>query len=98
MKFEDLKFDDISETHGEGAIQAYVELENGYDVSIVRHGGSYGNEKGLYEMGVFDGPHSMCDPLGWGDDVKGWLNPEAVTDELKKLEALKNYHKPLDRN
>ena len=82
MKFEELKFDDISETHGEGAVQAYVELGNGFDVSIVRHGGSYGNEKGLYEIGIFDaqrlGVNAMCDPLDWGDTVKGWLTPEDV--------------------
>lgn len=93
MKFKDLEFHDISETHGKDAIQAYVELENGYDVSVVRHGGSYGNREwekagGLYEIGVF-GPHGgMCDPLGWGDDVKGWLSEEGVE---KELELLKNY-------
>lgn len=89
MTFEELKFTDISETHGADAIQAYVDLGNGYDVSIVRHGGSYGNEKGLYEMGVFDnqrsGWNTMCDPLGWGDTVKGWLTSEDVETELTKL-------------
>ena len=92
MRFEDLKFDDISETHGEGAIQAYVDLRNGFDVSVVRHGGLYGNEKGLYEIGVFDsqrlGANAMCDPLDWGDTVKGWLTPEGVTAELKQLSKL----------
>ena len=88
MTFKELKFNDISETHGEGATQVYVEFENGYDVSVVQHGGSYGNEKGLYEIGVF-GPHGgMCDPLGWGDDVKGWLSPEGVETELKLIKAL----------
>ncbi len=93
MKFKDLEFHDISETHGKDAIQAYVELENGYSVSVVRHGNSYGNREwekasGLYEIGVF-GPHGrMCDPLGWGDDVKGWLSEEGVE---KELELLKNY-------
>ena len=70
MKFDELKFDDISETHGEGAIQAYVELSNGFDVSIVKHKFSYGGEKGLYEIGVFNnqrvGMDAMCDPLGLG--------------------------------
>ena len=92
MKFEELKFDDISETHGECAVQAYVELGNGFDVSIVRHGGSYGNEKGLYEIGIFDaqrlGVNAMCDPLDWGDTVKGWLNPEDVEKELDLIASL----------
>mgnify|MGYP001227681908 CR=1 FL=1 len=92
MTFKELEFSDISETHGEGAIQAYVELPNGFDVSIVKHRGSYGSEKGLYEIGVFDaqrrGMDAMCDPLEWGDTVKGWLAPEDVDKELELLEAL----------
>jgi len=88
MKFEDLKFDDISETHGDGAIQAYVELPNGFDVSVVKHKYSYGSEKGMYEMGVFNGWHQMSDPLDWGDTVKGWLNPEDVEKELDKIASL----------
>ena len=92
MTFKELKFNDISETHGEDAIQAYVELPNGFDVSIVKHKGSYGNEKGLYEIGIFDaqrrGVDAMCDPLDWGDTVKGWLAPEDVDKELELLEAL----------
>ena len=93
MTFKELKFRDISDTHGEGARQAYVDLENGYDVSVVKHKGSYGSEKGLYEMGVFDNQRigsydTMCDPLGWGDTVKGWLTPEGVEKELELLEQL----------
>lgn len=92
MKFKDLKFIDISETHGEGAIQAYVELPNGYDVSVVKHKFSHGCDKGLYEIGVFDaqkrGANAMCDPLDWGDTVKGWLTPWGVEQELELIEAL----------
>ena len=88
MTFKELKFRDISDTHGEGAKQAYVGFENGYDVSVVKHKGSYGSGKGLYEMGVFNGDYNMCDPLGWGDDVKGWLTPEGVEKELELLEKL----------
>jgi len=92
MKFEDLKFDDISETHGEGAIQAYVELPNGFDVSIVKHKFSYGSEKDLYEVGIFDaqrrGVNSMCDPLDWGDTVKGWCAPEHVEEVLQQIEKI----------
>ena len=87
MKFEDLKFDDISETHGEGAIQAYVELPNGYDVSVVKHKYSYGGEKGLYEIGCFFNNH-MVAPIDWDDTVKGWLNPEDVEKELDLIASL----------
>ena len=92
MKFEELKFKDISDTHGEGAKQAYVDLENGYDVSVVKHKFSYGGDKGLYEIGVFDsqrgGVDAMCDPLDWGDTVKGYLNPENVEKELALISSL----------
>jgi len=88
MTFKELKFRDTSNTHGEGAKQALVGFENGFDVSVVKHKFSYGGDKGLYEIGVF-GPHGgMCDPLGWGDDVKGWLTPEDVETELELIETL----------
>jgi hypothetical protein len=90
MKFKELKFRKRFE--GE---QAYVTLKNGYEVSVVKSGLSYGGLKGLYEIGVYrpaplgslETP-SMCDPLGWGDDVKGWLTPEGVEKELKSIEKL----------
>jgi hypothetical protein len=92
MKFEELKFKDISDTHGEGAKQAYVDLENGYDVSVVKHKFSHGNEKGFYEIAIFDsqrmGVDAMCDPLDWGDTVKGWLSPENVERELELIKKL----------
>ena len=69
-------------------VQAYVEFENGFEVSIVKHGGSYGCDKGLYEIGVFDTEGEMCDPLDWGDDVKGWLTLENVEEELQLIKAV----------
>ena len=83
MTFKELKF----EKRFDG-VQAIVSFRNGYEVSIVRHGGSHGNKQGLYEIGVFDASGSMCDPLGWGDDVKGWLTPELVEKELKSIEEI----------
>jgi hypothetical protein len=83
MKFENLKFE------GEdGDIQAIVAFRNGYEVSVVRNEISHGGKKGLYEIGVFNAAGSMCDPLGWGDDVKGWLNPDDVEKELDKIASL----------
>ena len=83
MTFKELKF----RTHAENDVQAWTEV-NGYDVSIVRNALSYGGGKGLYEIGVFNAAGGMCDPLGWGDDVKGWLTPEGVETELKLIQAL----------
>tara|TARA_R100001377_G_C3154195_1_gene97383 strand:- start:103 stop:390 length:288 start_codon:yes stop_codon:yes gene_type:complete len=88
MKFKELKFRDISPTHGEDAKQAMVEFENGYEVSVIKHKFSHGSDKGLYEIGVFDALGRMRDPLGWNDTVKGWLTPWGVEQELELIEAL----------
>ena len=87
MKFKDLKFRTWTENDNQ-CKQARVTLENGYAVSVVRHNFSYGGNKGLYEIGVFNAAGSMCDPLGWGDDVKGWLTPQDVEQELVSIKAL----------
>ena len=80
MKFEDLKFD-----KEDGEEQAFADCGN-YEVSIVRNALSYGGDKGLYEIGVFSkDTNIMCDPLGWGDDVKGWLTPDDVEQELELI-------------
>ena len=84
MKFTDLKW----EGNAEEGIQAIVELENGFEVSIVRNQLSYGGDKGLYEIGVFNATGNMCDPLGWGDDVKGWLTQEDVEKTLDSMASL----------
>ena len=84
MTFKDLVFEDI-ERRG---IQAWATFRNGFEVSVVKHQFSYGGDNGLYEIGVFNAAGSMCDPLGWGDDVKGWLTPEDVEQELKLIEAV----------
>ena len=87
IKFQDLEFKDISETHGENAVQTYLEFENGYDISVVKHKFSYGGEKGMYEVGCFYNNH-MVDTASWGDTVKGWLNPEDVEKEIALVQAL----------
>lgn len=84
MTFKELKF----KTHAVGDIQAVVKFENGYEVSVVQNRLSYGGEKGLYEIGVFDALGRMCDPLGWDDDIKGFLTPEGVEKELDLISNL----------
>ena len=41
-----------------------------------------------YEIGVFDALGRMCDPLGWDDDIKGFLTPEGVEKELDLISNL----------
>ena len=88
MKFKDIEFEDISNTHGEGACQAYIELENGLAASIVRHRYSYGHEKGLYEMGCF-AEWGLIHVDRWNDQVIGHLGPEQIEAELEYLKGIK---------
>ena len=78
--FEDLKFEGEVED-----VQAFADCGN-YEVSVVRNAMSYGGKKGLYEIGVFHkGTERMCDPMKWGDEVKGWLTPEGVEEQLELI-------------
>jgi hypothetical protein len=83
MKFEKLKFEKVYD-----GVQARVSFRNGFEISVVKHSGSYGGEKGLYEIAVFDATGQLCDPLGWGDTVKGWLEPEDVESYTHQIECV----------
>ena len=81
MKFKNLKF----EGNAEDGIQAFAPCGN-YEVSIIRNALSYGGDKGFYEIGVYrKDTERMCDPLGWGDTVKGWLLPSEVEEQLELI-------------
>ena len=82
MKFENIVIEPTD--FGE---QGLIRLNNGLEVSIVRNDLSMGGKKGLYEIGVFglDGKMKHIDK--WGDQVKGWLKPEDVNEELEFLES-----------
>ena len=82
--FKDLVFN--PHPSGEG-IQARMEFDNGYGVSVICTPFSYGGKSGLYEMAVFhDGELTYTTDLG--DDVKGWLTEDEVTELLKKIQEL----------
>ncbi len=58
-----------------------------YELSIVRHSGSYGGQKGLYEIGVFKGNDMIQLPgiTEEGDTVKGFLTEDDVSAIIKKM-------------
>ena len=61
-----------------------------YELSVVKHSGSYGGRNGMYEIAVFKG-HEMLEMPGItqdGDTVKGFLNEEEVTGIMKKMIAV----------
>ena len=75
-KFEDLKF----KPHPTkiSGVQAIMEFENGHRISIVGGGvGIYGDGVHTFEI------WRSCD-----DNVKGWLTPEEVTEQMISLQEL----------
>jgi len=67
--------------------QAIYEFPNGYGASVVRHGGSYGRQFGLWELGVLlNGELNYDTPVT--SDVLGSLTPSQVIDVLDLLEEL----------
>tara|TARA_Y100000310_G_scaffold28231_1_gene26888 strand:- start:312 stop:623 length:312 start_codon:yes stop_codon:yes gene_type:complete len=90
MKFADIKF----KSHGidPDGLHGIVKFDNGYGLSVVKHGYSYGGSKGLYEVGLvefFDSGDENWnliynDELGYSD-VVGWLTPEDVDAEIEKV-------------
>ena len=76
------------EHQGEDAEQGWVRLDNGLEISIVKHHHSYGGEKGLYEIGVFGLNGQMKHIDAWDDQVKGWLTSENIDKELAMLQKL----------
>ena len=97
--FEDLKFEKriADETdpvmlawmasHFGNAIQACMQFENGYGVSVVRNLLSYGGKEGLYELAVLLG-EELCYDTPVTDSVEGWLTPNDVTRIMAQVQEL----------
>ena len=89
MKFEDLTFDRVAEKCWGGVdfFQARTSFDNGYGASVIRGYGTYGGEKGLYELSVLHNGE-LCYDSGLCDDVVGWLTPNEINEWLEKIENL----------
>jgi len=76
--FNDLVF----ESHFSGGVNARIDFDNGYGVSVVKSLYTYGGDRGLYELAVFkDGDIHYDNPVAQGD-VVGYLREEDVTDAM----------------
>jgi len=77
--FEDLTFKSHPNTFMEGAVQATLDFDNGYFVSVVGGGnGLYGDGIKTFEVGF---------PVNDGSlDVEGWLNSEEITMMMFKIQ------------
>ena len=89
MKFSELKFKKMGSTFGLNGIQAFVDLGNGYEASVVQHEFSYGGKEGLYEIGLMLG-NSLVEVPEWGDQVNGYLTEEDVEKEIEFLKESVN--------
>lgn len=71
-----------------GGIQKVYSFPNGYGASVIKHNGSYGNKKGLWELAVLDFDGSLCYGTDITDDVIGHLNDPQVDRILKQIQEL----------
>ena len=83
MKFEDIKFNKTDHPNG---VQAIVSFGD-YSLSIVKNDFSYGGDKGLYEIAVYqqDSQVELPGITRKGDTVKGFLTEDDVVAIIKKM-------------
>lgn len=90
MKVKDLR-NTYSGFMGPEGFQAVLTFDKKYDLSIVKHKGSYGGDRGLYEIAVFkdfDKGNSQVELPGIteeGDTVRGFLTENDVDCIIKKM-------------
>lgn len=73
-------------------VQFVVTFDNGYGVSVDRSYGTYGYEKGLFELAVIIGTqedYDLCYDTPITDDVIGWLNEDDVVKYMEEVSKLK---------
>ena len=87
--FKDLKFESHKSILTPGAVQSYLEFDNGHFASVVGGAeGLYGDGKETFELGYID------DNVPDGIDVQGWLTPEEVTMGMIQIQS----KKPINQN
>jgi hypothetical protein len=72
-------------------VQKLYSFPNGYGASVIRHKGSYGGDKGLWEIAPWRDDNNEFigqNGLGWNDDVKGHLNDPEVDQILRQISQL----------
>ena len=81
--FEEIKFNKTDHPNG---VQALVSFGD-YSLSIVKNDFSYGGDKGLYEIAVYqqDSQVELPGITRKGDTVKGFLTTDEVVGVVKKM-------------
>lgn len=80
-------------------VQRLYRFENGYGASVVRHQGSYGGPRGLWELGVIEWidcpeygfPWELCYSTPITKDVIGYLKENQVNAILSFIEKLDEF-------
>ena len=80
--FKDLDFQPHPNMGHAAGVQARMDFENGFGVSVVQSPYTYGGDRGLYELAVFKNGHIHYDNPVANGDVVGYLRPEDVTDAM----------------
>ena len=88
LDFDDLDFQPHRGT--DDAVQARLDLQNGFEISVVANTGDgqglYGNvADDLYEVAIFNDDGMI--PLSVSDDVVGWQSPAQVSILMAKAQS-----------
>jgi len=70
-----------------GGVQKVYKFPNGYGASVIRHKGSYGYSKGLWELAVLE-DGELCYDTEITNDVIGHLNDPEVDRLLRRIQQL----------
>lgn len=84
--FNDLEFNSHPNLGHIGGVQARLDFDNGFGVSVVQSPYTYGGDKGLYELAVFKDGQIHYDNAVANGDVVGYLREEDVTDAMKVIQ------------
>ena len=63
-------------------------FDNGFGASVVKHSGSYGSDKGLYEIAVLDSNGEMSYTTPITDDVIGYADEVKLYETLDRIKSL----------
>lgn len=74
-------------------VQYLFRFPNNYGASIIKHSGSYGSDRDLWELAVIyfdiDDEWNLTYDTEITDDVEGYLTNQDVLDLLRRIQALK---------
>lgn len=74
-----------------GGVQKLYRFKNEYGASVVRHNGSYGKERGLWELAVIKWNYDdfvIVYDTKITEDVLGYLSPDDVERHLERISRL----------